>query len=75
MESMGRIILILEEKLPKGGENKDNVHVELPFITKYILGGFDSITWDKNGWFPKGIHIPKIYMRKSNGNDPITWIF
>ena len=75
MERMVRIILIIEEKLPKGGENKDNAHVELPFINKHILGGFYSIRGDKHGWFPKVIHIPKIYMRKFDGNDPITWIF
>ena len=73
-ESMERILNRIqhpEEKIP----NDDNVvqgthdernssHFEKPSFSKYTPGGFDSNTGSNQGWFPRGIQLPKIDMRK-----------
>ena len=76
------IIQALDERLPKSDnvaqgthENKYSVLVEQSFINKHILGVFNSNIGENHGWFPEGIHFPKINMRKFDGDDPITWIF
>ena len=82
MEIMIKLIQHPEEKLP----NDDNVgqgthdernssHFEKPSFSKSTPGGFDSNTGSNQGWFPRGIQLPKIDMRKFDGKDPITWIF
>ena len=45
-----------------------------PSFSKSTPGGFDSNTGSNQGWFPRGIQLPKIDMRKFDGKDPITWI-
>ena len=84
-ESMERIVNLIqhpEEKPP----NDDNVgqgthdernssHFEKPSFSKSTPGGLDSSTGSNQGWFPRGIRLPKIDMRKFDGKDPITWIF
>jgi hypothetical protein len=84
-ESMERIVNLIqhrEEKIP----NDDNVgqgthdernssHFEKPSFGKSNPRGFDSNTGSNQGWFPRGIQLPKIEMRKFDGKDPITWIF
>ena len=84
-ESMERIVNVIqhpEENIP----NDDNVgqgthdernssHFEKPSFGKSTPGGFDSNTGSNQGWFPRGIQLPKIDMRKFDGRDPITWIF
>ena len=82
MEIIVNLIQHPEEKLP----NDDNVgqgthdernssHFEKPSFSKSTPGGFDSNTESTQGWFPMGIQLPKIDMRKFDGKDPITWIF
>ena len=82
METIIKLIQHPEEKLP----NDDNVgqgthdernssHFEKPSFSKSTPGGFDSNTGSNQGWFPRGIQLPKIDMRKFDGKDPITWIF
>ena len=84
-ESMERIVNCiqhLEEKIP----NNDNVgqvnhdernssHFEKLSFSKYTPGGFNSNTRSNHGWFPRGIQLPKIDMRKFDGKDPIKLIF
>ena len=82
MEIIVNLIQHREEKLP----NDDNVgqgthdernssHFEKPSFSKSTPGGLNSNTGSNQGWFPRGIQLPKIYMRKFEGEDPITWIF
>ena len=82
MEIIVNLIQYPKEKLP----NDDNVgqgthdernssHFEKPSFSKSTPGGFDSNTGSNQGWFPRGIQLPKIDMRKFDGKDPITWIF
>ena len=82
MEIIVNLIQHLEEKLP----NNDNVgqgthdernssHFEKPSFSKSTTGGFDSNTGSNQGWFPRGIQLPKIDMMKFDGKDAITWIF
>ena len=82
METIIKLIQHPEEKLP----NDDNVgqgthdernssHFEKPSFSKSTPRGFDSNTGSNQGWFPRGIQLPKIDMRKFDGKDPITWIF
>jgi hypothetical protein len=84
-ESMERIVILIqhpEEKPP----NDDNVgqgthdernssHFEKPSFSKSTLGGFDFNTGSNQGWFSRGIQLPKIDMSNFHGKDPITWIF
>jgi hypothetical protein len=84
-ESMERIVNLIqnpEEKLPnydKVGQGthdeRNSSHFEKPSFSNSTPGGFDSNTGSNQGWFPRGIQIPKIDMRKFDGKDPITWIF
>ena len=82
MEIIVNLIQHPEEKLP----NDDNVgqdthdernssHFEKPSFSKSTHRGFDSNTGSNQGWFPRGIQLPKIDMRKFDGKDAITWIF
>ena len=48
---------------------------EQPSFSKHTPGGFDSNTRSNQGWFPRGIQLPNIDMRKFYGKDPITWVF
>ena len=84
-ENMERIVNILqhtEEKFPYGDnvvqgthDDRNSSHCEKPSFSKHTLGGFDSNTGSNQGWFPRGIQLPKIDMIKFDGKDPITWIF
>lgn len=81
-ERIAKLIRNPEGKLPKGEdvaqgtqEEKDSVHVEQPSLNKNTPRGFDSNNGSNQGWSPKGIQLPKIDMRKFDGQDPITWIF
>jgi hypothetical protein len=84
-ENMERIINIIqqiEENLPNGDnvgqgshDDRNSFHFEQPSFSKHIHGGFDSNNGYNQGWFPRGIKLPKIDMRKFYGKDPITWIF
>ena len=84
-ESMERIVNLIqhpEEKIPNDDkvgqgthDERNSSHFEKPSFSKSTLGGFDSNTGSNQGWFPRGIQLPKIDMRKFDGKDPITWIF
>ena len=84
-ENMERMINLLkhtEEKIPNGDnvgqgthDDRNSSHFEQPSFSKHTPGGFDSNTGSNQGWFPRGIQLPKIDMRKFDGKDPITWIF
>ena len=84
-ESMEKIVNRIqhtEEKLPNGDnvgqgthDDRNSSHFEQPSFSKHTLGGFNSNTRSNQGWFPRGIQLPKIDMRKFDGKDPITWIF
>ena len=72
-QQMSRLMDTLDERLPKS--DKASVHEEQPSMNTHILGGFVSHNGGNHGWSQRGIHIPKIDMRKFNNNIPITWIF
>ena len=84
-ERMERIVNLIqhpEEKLPNDDkvgqgthDERNSSHFEKPSFSKSIPGGFDSNTGSNQGWFPRGIQIPKIDKRKFDGKDHITWIF
>ena len=84
-ESMERIVNLIqhpEEKLPNDDkvgqgthDERNSSHFEKPSFNKSTPGGFDSNTGSNQGWFPRGILLPKIDMRKFDGKDLITWIF
>ena len=84
-ESMERIVNLIqhiEEKHHNGDnvaqgtqDDRNSSHFEQPSFSKHTPGGFDSNTRSNQGWFPRGIQLPKIDMRKFDGKDPITWIF
>ena len=81
-ESMERIVNLIqhpEEKLPKDDKvgqgthhERNSSHFEKPSFSKSTSRGFDSNTRSNQGWFPRGIQLPKIDMRKFDGKDPIT---
>ena len=82
MERIVNLIQHPEENLP----NDDNVgqgthdqrnssHFKKRSFSKSTPGGFDSNIGSNQGWFPTGIQLPNIDMRKFDGKDPITWIF
>jgi hypothetical protein len=82
MQSLVMLIQNAEEKIPEdidmgqgSQENKDMVQVDKLFITKPNIGGYVSNSGSNQAWSSRGIQLPKIDMRKFNGNDPITWIF
>ena len=65
-----------DDKVGQGTHDEINSsHFEKPSFSKSTLGGFDSNTGSNQGWFPRGIQLPNIDMRKFDGKDPITWIF
>ena len=80
-----RIVNLLQntdEKLPKGDDVDQGAHDyintpqgEKPLISKHSLRGLYSNVGSNQGWSIRGIQLPKIGMRKSDGKDPITWIF
>lgn len=77
---MSMLMQALNERIPKSdnmahGNHKDSVHVEQPSINKHIIRGFDSNNGGIQGWFPRGIQLPKIDIKKFDGNNPITRIF
>ena len=81
-QQMDKIIYTLKERIPNSDnmvqethENKDSVHVENPSINKTIPRGFNYNIGDNHGWFPKGVYIARIDMKKFEGNDLIIWIF
>lgn len=82
MEIIVNIIQHLEEKLPNDDkvhqdnhDERNSSHFEKPSFSKSTPGGFDSNTGSNQGWFPRGIQLPKIDKRKFDGKDPNTWIF
>ena len=56
-------------------DDRNSSHCEQPSFSKHTLGGIDSNTGSNQGWFPRGIQLPKFDMRKFDGKYPITWIF
>ena len=84
-ESMKRIVNLIqypEENLPNYDNVVQGTHDERnssyfvkPSFSKSTPGGFDSNTGSNQGWFPRGIQLPKIDMTKFDGKYPITWIF
>jgi hypothetical protein len=56
-------------------DERNSSHFEKPSFSKSTPGGFDSNTGTNQGWFPRGIQLPKIDMRKFDAKYPITWIF
>ena len=84
-ESMEIIVNLIQhpkEKLPNDDkvgqgthDEKNSSHIEKQSFSKSTPGGFDSNTGSNQGWFPRGIQLPKIDMGKFDGKDPITWIF
>ena len=76
MEIIVNLIQDPEEKLPNddnvGQDTHDEInssHFEKPSFSKSTPGGFDSNTGSNQGWFPRGIQLPKIDMRKFDGKD------
>ena len=57
------------------GTKKDSVYHKQSSINKHTLGGIDSNNGGNQGFFPAGVQIPKIDMRKFENNDPMTWTF
>ena len=84
-ENMERIVNILQqikENIPNGDnvvqgtrDDRNSSHCEQPSFSKHTPRGFDSNTRSNQGWFPRGIQLPNIDIRKFDGKDPITWIF
>ena len=56
-------------------EDKNSAHVELPSMNEHDLKGFDSNMGSNQGWYTRGLQLPKIDMKKFDGKDSITWIF
>ena len=82
MERTTNILKHIEENLPNGDnvvqgthDDRNSSHCEKPSFSKHTLEGFDSNIGSNQGWFPRGIQIPNIYMGKFDGKYPITWIF
>ena len=82
MEKFVNLIQHPEEKLPNDDkvgqgthDERNNSHFEKPSFSKSTPEGFYSNTGSNQGWFPRGIQLPKIDMRKFNGKGPITWMF
>jgi hypothetical protein len=70
-----KIIKYLNGRLPKiykvfEGifENKDNIQVEQLSNNKNFLGGFNSNNRITYGWFPKGVILPKVKLKKFHRN-------
>ena len=81
MELIIKLIQHPEEKLPNDDnvgqgthDDRNSSHCDQPSFSKHTPGGFDFNTKSNEGWFLRGIHLPKIDMRKFDGKDPITWI-
>ena len=53
---------------------KNSAQVEIPSMNKHDIKGIDSNMGINQGWFPRGIQLPNIDMRKFDGKDPITCI-
>ena len=65
-----------DDKVGQGTHDERNSsHIEKQSFSKSTPGGFDSNTGSNQGWFPRGIQLPKIDMRKFDRKYPITWIF
>ena len=82
METIVNLLQHTEEKLSNGDnvgqgthDDRNSSHFEQPSFSKHTLGGFDSNTRSNHEWFPRGIQLPKIDMRKFDVKDPLTWIF
>ena len=75
VERIVKLLQNIEEKLPKGDDVDQGAQVEKPSINKNSLRGLDSNVGSNQGWYTKGIQIPKIDMRKFDGKDPLTSIF
>jgi hypothetical protein len=82
IERMVKLLQHQEEKIPNEDDvvqgthdDKNSSHVEKPSINKNGLRQFDSNTGSNQGWYTRGIKIPKIAMRKFDGKGPVTWIF
>jgi hypothetical protein len=84
-ESMERIVNLIqhpEENLPNDDkvgqgthDERNSSHFEKLSFSKSTPRGFNSNIGSNQGWFPRGIQLSKIDMRKFDGIDPITWIF
>ena len=82
VEIIFKLLQNLEDHTPKVEdvgqatlEDKDHIPMVQPSINKYALRGFDSNMVSNQRWSTRHIQLPKIDMRKSNGKNPITWIF
>ena len=80
METIVNPIQHREENIPNGDDvdqgthdERNSSHFEKPSFSKSTPRGFDSNTVSNQGWFPRGIQLPKIDMKKFDGKDPITW--
>jgi len=49
------------------------IQVKSPSTNNHILGGFISNIGVNHGWAPKGIHFPKVELRKFDGTNIFTW--
>ena len=81
MERIVNLLQHIEENLPNGDnvgqgthDDRNSSHFEKPSFSKHTPRGFDSKIGSTQGWFPRGIQLPSINMRKFDGKDPITWI-
>ena len=82
MEIIANLLQQTKENIPNGDnvvqgthDYRNSSHCEQPSFSKHTPGGFDSNTRINQGWFPRGIQLPKIDMRKFYRKYHITWIF
>ena len=83
-EGMDRIVNLIQhtkENLPNGDnvgqgthDHRNSSHFEKPSFSKHTPRVFDSNTRSNQGWFLRGIQLPKIDMRKCDGKYPITCV-
>ena len=71
MKRIVNIILHTKENLPNSDNvgkgphyDRNNSHFKQPSFSKHTPGGFDSNIRINQGWFPRGIQLPNIDMRK-----------
>jgi hypothetical protein len=61
------------DKVSKGThENKGSIQVEQLSKNKIFLGGFNSKHGVTYGWFPKGVNLPTVELKKFDGTKVFT---
>jgi hypothetical protein len=55
-------------------ENKGSIHVEQLSNNNNFPGGFNSNSGITYGWSPKGVNLPKVELRKFDGEEVFTWV-